>query len=257
MSEPETNTHADAERYATRLKIGLVVPSTNTTLEPDGHALCPPGVTCHTGRILIRERKIGAAKAYDEHVQAMRDGIADAAERVLTCGPQHLIMGVALEAFWGGVAGSQRLQQELEDAAGVPVTIGSVALHAALQRFGAQRIAVLTPHLPAGDEQVRAWFEESGYQIVNFLGLKCQSPRQIALVTAAQMRNAIAELDGPEVDAIVQVGTNLQFLPFAAAAEQLLGKPVLAINAAMGWHALRQHGINDRIAGLGRLLNEY
>jgi maleate isomerase len=43
----------------------------------------------------------------------------------------------------------------------------------------------------------------------------------------------------------------------AAAAELWLGKPVIAINTATYWHALRKNGINDKIAGLGHLLEEF
>ncbi len=50
---------------------------------------------------------------------------------------------------------------------------------------------------------------------------------------------------------IVQVGTNLSILRLAAAAEMWLGKPVIAINTATYWHALRQNKISDKIAGLG------
>jgi maleate isomerase len=43
----------------------------------------------------------------------------------------------------------------------------------------------------------------------------------------------------------------------AAAAELFLGKPVIAINTATYWHALRANGITDQQAGYGRLLAEF
>jgi len=242
-----------SEQYATRLKIGVVTPSTNTTLEPDCHALCPAGVTAHTARISIQNKKISGQAAYDEHVKAMRDGVASAITQVLTCAPEHLIMGVALEAFWGGLEGSKRLQKELEDNADVPVTIGSLAMGAALDVLDIRKIAVLTPHMPAGDEQVKTWFEEAGYDIVSFTGLKCSSPRAIAEVPAAEIESAVDSLNSPSVQAIVQVGTNLQFRHLAADAESRLGKPVLALNSVMMWDALRRQNISDTIAGAGVL----
>ncbi len=59
------------------------------------------------------------------------------------------------------------------------------------------------------------------------------------------------------MDAIVQVGTNLSMVRLAAAAEMWLGKPVIAINTATYWHALRANGITDRMEGFGRLLAEF
>jgi maleate isomerase len=59
------------------------------------------------------------------------------------------------------------------------------------------------------------------------------------------------------VDAIVQCGTNLAFAKVAAMAEFWLEKPVVAINTATYWHALRSNGIMDRVAGFGALLSEH
>jgi maleate isomerase len=42
-----------------------------------------------------------------------------------------------------------------------------------------------------------------------------------------------------------------------AAAELRLGKPVIAINTATYWHALRRNGVADKIQGLGRLLEDF
>ena len=79
----------------------------------------------------------------------------------------------------------------------------------------------------------------------------------IAHTEEAQCREAIKTLDGDDVDAIVQVGTNLSMVRLAAAAELFLGKPVIAINTATYWHALRANGIHDRMAGFGSLLSHH
>jgi maleate isomerase len=192
-----------------------------------------------------------------EHVQAMRDGMRTAIDQVMTCQPTHVIMGVALEAFWGGVAAADELQRELTERAGVGVSMGSTATVAALRRHGAKSIAVLTPHQPRGDEQVRRYFEEAGYSIPRLIGLKCPSPVQIAHTTRQQVVEALHALNGDDVDAIVQVGTNLAAIGVCAEAERSFGKPVLAINAITYWDALRRCGIEDRVQGHGRTLEEF
>jgi len=79
----------------------------------------------------------------------------------------------------------------------------------------------------------------------------------IAHVSERELRDAILEVDGPDVDAILQVGTNLAMARLAGIAEFWLDKPVLAINTATYWWALRQNGIEDKIEGFGSLLLEY
>ena len=240
-----------------RGRIALVVPSTNTSCQPECEMLRPRGVTNHLARISIKERPLTTEQAFMEHVQAMRDGMRTAIDQVMTCQPTHVVMGVALEAFWGGVAAADELQRELVERAGVGVSMGSTATVAALRRLGAKSIAVLTPHQPRGDEQVRRYFEEAGFTIPRLIGLKCPSPVQIAHTTRRQVIDALRALDGSDVDAVVQVGTNLAAIATCAEAERWFGKPVLAINAVTYWDALRRSGIEDRIHGYGSTLENF
>jgi maleate isomerase len=70
------------------------------------------------------------------------------------------------------------------------------------------------------------------------------------------LREAILEVEDG-VDAIVQVGTNLSMVGLADEMEQKLGKPVIAINAATWWMALRENGITDQLTGHGALLRDH
>ena len=240
-----------------RKRIGIVVPSTNTTVQPECDPLRPRGVTNHTGRVTIKERPLNTEQAFFEHMHDMREGIGTAIDQIMTAGLDHLIIGIALETFWGGVTAADKFQSELAQRAGVGISMGSTASVAALKAFEAQRIAVLTPHQSRGDEMVRLYLTQAGFEVVRLKGLKCATPRAIAQVPAADIRAALAELNGPDVDALLQVGTALPTAAVAAEAEQRLGKPVLAINTVSYWDALRRCGIDDRISGYGRILEEF
>src|SRR5262245_18076882 len=135
-----------------RKRIGIVVPSTNTTVQPECEPMRPRGVTNHVGRSTIKERPLNTEQAFFEHMQAMREGTGTAIDQIVTTGVDILIMGVALETFWGGVVAADKLQQELAEHSGVEVAMGSTAAVAALRKFGAKTIAVVTPHQPRGDE---------------------------------------------------------------------------------------------------------
>jgi maleate isomerase len=158
------------------------------------------------------------------------------------------------ETFWDGLEGSKRLQERVEQRSGVKVCMGSDASQQALKLYGAKRLGVITPYMPVGDGQVRKFFEDCGFEIVRMKGLKCQSPVLIAHVSEQELRDAIIEVNGPDVDAVIQVGTNLAMARLAGIAEFWLDKPVLAINTCIYWWALRQNGIDDRIDGFGSLL---
>ena len=163
-----------------RKRIGIVVPSTNTTVQPECEMLRPRGVTNHTGRSTIKERPLNTEQAFLEHMQMMREGIGVAVDQIMTAGLDHLILGIALETFWGGVAAADKLLNEIAQRAAVSVSMGSTAAVVALNAFGAKRIGVLTPHQPRGDEMVHAYLTEAGFNVVRLKGLKCASPRAIA-----------------------------------------------------------------------------
>ena len=93
--------------------------------------------------------------------------------------------------------------------------------------------------------------------MIRLIGLKCPSPMMIAHTTTATLIQALRALDGTDIDAIVQVGTNLPNLEIAASAEHWLDKPVLSINAVTYWDSLRRMGIEDRVYGHGRILEEF
>jgi maleate isomerase len=98
---------------------------------------------------------------------------------------------------------------------------------------------------------------EAGFEVVRLRGLACKSPRLIAQVPLEDIRGALRELAGDDVDALLTLGTALPTATIAAEAERWLGKPVLAVNVVSYWHALRGCGIEDRVPGHGRILEEF
>jgi len=241
-----------------RMKFGVVAPSTNTSVQPEYEALRPVGVTNHFGRIHIPDNPVRTDADFEKLLEDIRAETLQAVDRVKTCSPGALIMGMSAETFWDGLEGSERLAAQVTQRAGVPVIMGSDACHAALKAYGGiRRLAVLTPYMPVGDAQVRRFFADCGYDVVRLTGLRCESPQLIAHVPERRLRDEIVALNGPDIDAIVQVGTNLACARLAAIAEFWLDKPVIAINTATYWWALRQSGITDPMDGFGRLLREH
>lgn len=241
-----------------RMKFGVVAPSTNTSVQPEFDSMRPHGVTNHYGRIHIPDDPIGGDADFNALMDNIRRELGNAIDRVMTCRPQHMIMGMSSETFWGGLDASKELKRKVEERAGVRVSMGSDASQMALRRYGdIRRIGVVTPYMPVGDGQVRKFFGDCGFEVVHLVGLKCKSPSLIAHVSEKELRDAILKVDDTSVEAVVQVGTNLAMARLAGIAEFWLDKPVIAINTATYWHALRTNGIADRVHGFGSLLVEH
>lgn len=240
-----------------RAKFGVLAPSTNTIVSPDFSAMSVPGVTSHISRIHIRDMTMDSDAGMERLLEQIRAEISQAVERVMTAEPSYLVMGMSAETFWGGKEGSDQFRQQIHELSGLNVATGAEACERALHHFGVKRIAVVTPYQEVGDAQVVRFFEDLGFEVVRIKGLKCPTAVSIAQVPEGVLRDALVEVDGEDVDALVQTGTNLSMVRLADEAERWLQKPVIAINAATWWLALRENGILDRVEGAGRLLREF
>jgi maleate isomerase len=242
-----------------RAKFGVLAPSTNTSVQPEFDAMRPQGVTNHHSRLIIPDTRVTDDRSFMVMLNNIRAALFPAVESVLSCHPDYVILGMSAETFWDGLAGSRQLQKKLERTAKRGVAMGSDACRAALRAYGrgVRRLGVITPYMPVGDKQVHRFFTDCGFEVVNLLGLKCRSPVLIAHESRRTLRDAIMRVNRGKVDAIVQVGTNLAMGEVAAMAEFWLDKPVIAINTATYWYALRQYGIKDKVHGWGSLLSEH
>lgn len=243
-----------------RARFGVIIPSTNTVVEHDFGRVASSlaGVSFHYGRMYIANPALDSDTAFEELLVQIRQSIDIAVRDVVTAKVSSMLMGMSAETFWGGVAGNAAFEERIgERSGGLAVSTGAASCRAALDAFGADRIAVFSPYQPIADRQVSEYFTEAGFSVAAITGLRCPSATAIAEVGAPRIAEIVEQIDDDSVDAIVQVGTNLSFVDQAAALEEQLGKPVIAINMATLWHALRSNGIDDRLIGSGRLLAEF
>jgi maleate isomerase len=229
-----------ADTLAHRKIIGVLVPYFNTVVEPELADLRPTGVSNQTAR-------------FELDADVVRN-VTEAAEKLVTCRPEALLIGLSAEFFPGGLALLQQSAEDLGRITQLPVYTASHATHAALRHLGARRIGIVTPFDAEGNSHVRAAFEEHGFDVVSIGGLACPAFDQIALTPLNDIRAMFRTVSRPEAEALVHVGTGLPVLHLIDELERDLAKPVVACNAAVYWQALRELGISDRVCGFGRLL---
>lgn len=240
-------------------KFGVLGPSTNTVVQPDFDDMRVKGVTNHYSRIVTPNSQAISNETFLAGTTKISEGVLDAVRSVMTCSPDYLVMGMSAVTFYDGIAGADAFVKKVEDESGIKISVGSHATSAALNAYGnIKKIAFVSPYYPVANAEVKNYFEECGFEVVRDICLECPSWTAIAEVPEDHLRTLIREkLNGDDVDAIVQVGTNLSMIRLAAEAEAWLGKPVIAINTATYWHALRANNINDQMTGFGRLLSDF
>ena len=245
------------DAQAWRKKFGVLAPSTNTIVAPDFCMMGVPGVTFHFSRIHIRDQNLPDDNAFENLMVQIRQEMAGAIERVMTCEPDYMVMGMSSETFWGGLEGNRRFKKRVQELSGLEVANGAEGCERALKLFNVKRIGVVTPYQPVGDANVIKFFDDMGFEVVALEGLKCPTAVAIANVDEETLRRALIEVNTDRAEALIQVGTNLSMLRLADEAERWLGKPVIAINAATWWMALRDNGIEDKLYGFGTLLRDF
>ena len=239
------------DALGTRAVFAVLLPATNSMLEADLASLRPAGVTFQTFRFPF--------PALPAEVETLAELIGPSLELCRVCEPDRLLLGYSPEYMDQPAAVTARLAQLLAERSGVPVTMAFEAVPEALRCLGAERLGVVTPFPEAADDRVRAWFTSQGFRIERLVGLASAQKGKVytARISASEIRAAFQAVDGPGIEALVQVGTNLLCSPLVEQLEAELGKPVIAVNTATAWAALRQHGISDRLSGWGRLLSRH
>lgn len=218
------------------------------------HRMAPPGVTFHTARLYLAQPSIRTPAEAQQAAAAFQDALAIALRDVTTAEVDHLMIGVSALSFMGGVAGSRRFEESLKKMTDVPATSASAAAIAALRLHDVKQIGILSPHPAMLDEHYVRFFSESGYEVAKLHRIDCPTTLAIAMVEEARIHSALHDLVEAGSEVIVQVGTDLVFTRLADEAERWLDRPVIAVNAAMLWHALRARGIEDQLSGRGSLL---
>ncbi|HEV3363006.1 MAG TPA: hypothetical protein VG795_02495 [Acidimicrobiia bacterium] len=218
------------------------------------------GVGLHTATVVTPRPKLETEEDLMEYKKQFLGGLRSAVDAASLAEPQYMIMGMSLEHILGGLEAIRAPVADVEGYSGLSWATWHDAIAAALGKFGAKRIGILTPFDKTGNGFATRMFEDLGFEVVSSVGFSCANALHIAHVPDWAKEKAILELlatDRNNLDAIVQCGTNMSLLDVAERLEPVVGIPVLGINAVTFWYALRENGFDGPLEGAGRLLREF
>src|SRR3989442_5844333 len=236
---------------ASRTRIGLLVPSTNTTCEADFQLALPRGFTVHGQRLWLTNDAQG-----DESMLRMNAEIETGARYLATANVDAISYGCTTGSFFKGPGWDREMVEMIERTARVPAVATSPSVVAALRSLGARRISVATPYPEWNNQRLRAYLEAQGFEVLNLeaephaaragnQGINDQSPESVIAFASRVCR--------PEADALLCSCTAWRSVEAADALERRTGKPVVTSNQATIWTALGAIGVTQWIGGFGRL----
>jgi len=233
-----------------RKKLGLILPSSNTTVEPDLHRVLPEHVSLHSSRIWVVD-------VTHEDLEAMNRDTEMAARYVGTAEVDAIAYACTSGTFIGGPGYDQELLARITaEARGVPSVGTSPAMVEALRAVGIRRVSVVTPYTDEINEGLTAFLTAHGFNVLSMAGQQIVPNVEIGAQTPATiLAFAKANLD-PAADGLFLSCTNWRAMEVAEQLEREIGKPVVTSNQATLWAALRVLNVATWVDGYGRLLRE-
>ncbi|MEX0345196.1 MAG: hypothetical protein AB3N20_09770 [Rhizobiaceae bacterium] len=236
-----------------RTRLGILVPFTNSNLEPDMTLMRPNGVSLHFARL----GDYDADEVPDED-QMRGLGSADLDEplRLLTgIKPDVVIYGCTSATLTHGPAFDRALANTIAELSGASTVTAAGSLVHALKTLDIRRIGFASPYVPAINNMAIDFLAKTGVETVarSEVNETLDNAGQGALTPEAVFELAI-KADHPDAEALVLSCTDMRSVEVISSIEEETGKPVISSNQAMMFQALEATAIGDPISGYGRLL---
>ena len=231
------------DRFGPRGVFALFIPLQNANMQPEYELLRPAGINNQIYRFTL------------EIPDKVPEAVLRVVDQGLGCWPDMVVIGNSVEMRVWTPAQHEDYKASLQEILGdIPVVTAADACVAGLKTLGAKRIAALSPMSDVYSESVQAFYQTRGFDVPYHAGLQVKKPEDIIKVTLDQAREGFRKIDHDDVDTFLHVGGALGIVDMLDELEKDLGRPIVSVNAATYWYALRRHGISDPMPGFGKLL---
>lgn len=225
-------------------RLGLIVPSNNTTVEPEFARLMPEGVDCFATRTMIVETDDPALKA--RTILDMHARIDDAAQEVASLEADAIGYVCTSGSFLDGDDSDRAVCARLAAATGVPTITTSTAVVVALRSLGVGRIALATPYIAPVSRGLRAYLADAGFEVVAHRDLDLLSNLAKGRLGPEASADLVRSMELGDADAVFISCTNWRTIEAVSELEEELGIPVISSNLATLWLML---GLVDALPG--------
>jgi maleate isomerase len=232
--------------YATRARLGVLVPSGNTVAETEMRAMLPKGVGLFVTRLPLTGSSETELLAMLETLETGTKLLADAQPDAIAF---HC---TAVSTFAPHMAGEIRAR--MGRASPIPALATADAILAALEALNAKRILLVTPYIEPVHQREIAWLTATGFQVTGGGCMGIATNAEMARILPRAISDRVTEeARGIQADVCFISCTAIRSAGLIAPLEASLGMPVITSNQVLAWHALHRLGIADAPPGFGRL----
>lgn len=232
--------------YGWRGRIGLIIPSSNTTMEEEFKKLLPYGISLHTARIPLR-------KATPKELIEMERYLGEASRRVADADVDIIVFGCTTGSLVKGYGYDQELTNEMTGETGIPSITTSTAVTMALQELRINRMCIATPYIEDLNIAEKKFFEDNGFEVVNIGGLGIIENIEIGKLYPSRAYELAKTVYRPGCEGVFISCTNFRTIEIIDSLEKDLGKPVISSNQVSIWATFKTLMIRDNIENYGSL----
>ncbi len=242
-----------------RARIGVLTPHMDAVPESEFQALAPNGVSIHSARVPLG--MVGPNGEIIPHVDAdiatafvSPPVIDDAASLLAAVTPSAIVIGFTSSSYILGQGEDAKLKARLEKRTkGIPIIIQSAAIAIALRALQAKRITLVHPPWFSDDLDSlgAAYYRNEGIEVLEHGQATLRD--DFGDMPHDQIVQWVTDHTPDDADVAVIGGGGFRATGVINEIERILNRPVLTANQAAFWLALRTSGIEDDLAGYGKI----
>jgi len=232
------------------VRLGVLVPSVNTVVEPDMYRMAPPEITIHFSRLPVPsdETTVENLKRLEDHLEESLESLAQAKIKAVA-------FACTSGSFIEGPSWDRHLIERMEKIVS-PATTTSESVVSALQALDITNLALVTPYPDAINDLMESYLLSLGFRVANLKTLRLSRSSEIKRVSPDTIFELARSADTAKAQGILISCTDLQAIPVIESLEQEIRKPVISSNQATLWKLMLLSGVHIAIKGYGRLLRE-
>lgn len=208
-----------------RMHIALIVPDSNTVMEPDFHRVLGPAATVSTWRIHLER----VTRAAEERMLA--DELPRCLSHMEPTRPELVVFGCTSAGALDGLAHDETVKGDISERVGAEVVTVVGSMVSELGAMAPRGVAVFTPYAPELTKSVARCVTEAGYELATVRGMGILDNREIGAVEPASIADFVRDgMRGVTADAVFLSCTNWRAIEVIDPLSQDLGLPVLSSN---------------------------
>lgn len=231
------------------VRLGLIVPSSNTTIESEFRFMLPRGFTIHTARITLKSVTLESLAEMERETEEEAAKLADADVGVIG-------YGCTSGSLFRGLGHDKMIEERIEKVSGKPAVATAGAVVNALRDLKIENVAVATPYTTEINDLEKKFLAANGFRVVDLRGLQLSDNLEIGRIDNRTAYELITKLKYREADGLFISCTNFPTIGIIKEVENKLGKTVISSNTAILWAMLSKIKVPVKIKGYGKLLEE-